>query len=113
MSGDPFESGLSNLFLEPSGEADPARLTVRVLERLDQEERQRRVVIIGAAAIGAAITAFVMAASGASKVGALVAAQLSSIVPSAVDSTPSVAVMALLVGLTLAGLYTTRAVRDL
>lgn len=63
MSGDPFENELSRLFLKPSGEADPVRLKLQVLERLQQEERRRGVVVTAAAGFGAAIAAGAVAAS--------------------------------------------------
>ena len=63
MSGDPFENELSRLFLQPSGEADVARLRLQTLERLEREDRRRGAVITAAAGLGAAIAAGAVAAS--------------------------------------------------
>jgi hypothetical protein len=70
MTDDPFEGELSGLFLKPTGEADPALLRLQVLERMEREDRRRRIVITAAAGLGAAIAA----AAASSGLGAAMAA---------------------------------------
>ena len=116
MSGDPFENDLSKLFLKPSGEADPVRLKVQVLERLEQDDRRRRVVITGAAALGAAIAAV---AVGASNFGDATIALIGDVVTnipvlvlpdvSTVSATPW---LAALFALALGGVLANRVIRD-
>ena len=89
MSSDPFENELSRLFLKPSGEADPVRLKLMVLERLQREDRRRGVVITAAAGVGVAIAAGALAASRFGDVVSFEMNRLASAMPqpAAVDTT--------------------------
>jgi hypothetical protein len=116
MSDDPFEADLSRLFLQPSGEADPVRLRIAVLERLQQEDRRRQMVITAAAGLGAAIAASAVAASGYGASTLAVIRRLVADVPTL--SLPSLPTLegtpwlATLLALGLGAILATRAIRD-
>lgn len=79
MSGDPFEAELSELFLRPTRETDGARMTLAILERIEREERRRRVVILGAAAVGVTIAGSTVVFNGARAIVALVEQQVGNL----------------------------------
>jgi len=114
MTDDPFENDLTRLFLKPTGEADASRLKLIVLERLEQEDRRRRLVLGVAAGAGAALLAVAVSASGLGVSAVPTTGEISSALPPFPVFSDAARILWLTAGAVLAAslFLTGRAVRD-